>query len=121
MGNLFSDHFFDDLILNYKSVESPTPYFTIRFNQTKWVSIFKGIATKRKNDQLIIYDNNEFYTITILSTKEPIDQAVYYEIYKEFKSLPIYSWGNVPKTISNKILMGVWGFCDIMTEKEQEF
>ena len=115
MGILLSS-----LINEDDNIQILTPYFTVKISPTKWVSVYKGYTNENNNGILIIVDNNIFYTLSILYTLEPIVEDVYFEIYKNFSELPVYTWGNIPNTISQKIKMGIWGLCDTTIEKYEE-
>ena len=69
---------------------------------------------------MVILDGMTFYSISILSTEEPIDEWVYLEIYQDFKGKPIYNWGSIPKHIPKTVLMGAWGLTDAVIDSEQE-
>ena len=105
MGNLFS--FPENIFINQLE-----PLYTIKLSQTRWAAIYSGYETNPSAECLSIIENNNCYTIKLLSTMEPIDEAIYFEIYKDFKTKPVWNWCSVPKTISNKILMGIWGLYD---------
>ena len=115
MGILFSS-----LISEDNNIQALTPYFTVKISSTKWVSVYKGYTNENNDAILVIIDNDIFYTLSILYTVEPIIEDVYFEIYKNFSDLPVYNWGNMPDTISQKIKMGIWGLCDTTIEKYQE-
>ena len=122
MGNNISSTFFNDLLLNYQSAHTLRPAYTIKISPTKWLSISKGLSSNRETNinTLIILDNMTFYNICLLSTREPIDQMTYLEIYCNFKGRPMYHWGNIPEDIPKSVLMGCWGLCDTIMGQEQE-
>jgi len=101
MGNNISSTFFNDILLNYQSVHVLKPAYTIKISPTKWLAISTGLSSNREptttTNTLVILDNMTFYNIELLSTKEPIDEYVYREIYCNFKGRPMYTWGNVFK------------------------
>lgn len=115
MGILLSSFINED-----NNIQALEPYFTVKINPTKWVSIFKGYTNENNDSILIIVDDNNFYTLSILYTIEPIIEDVYFEIYKNFSNLPVYTWGNIPNSISQKIKMGIWGLCDITIDNYKE-
>ena len=123
MGNNISTTFFNDLLLNYQSVHALKPAYTIKISPTKWLAISTGLSSNREPitniNTLVILDNMTFYNIELLSTKEPIDEFVYREIYCNFKGRPMYTWGNVPDTVPKTVLMGCWGLCDTTMIEEQ--
>mgnify|MGYP005702882725 CR=1 FL=1 len=123
MVNNLSSTFFNDLVLNYQSVHTLTPAYTIKISPTKWLAISTGLSSNREPvsgiNRLVILDNMTFYNIELLSTIEPIDEFTYREIYCNFKGKPMYNWGNVPKDISPAVLMGCWGICDTVITEEQ--
>lgn len=121
MGNTFSNTFVSDMLLNYSSMHSPKPSYTIKVSQTKWAAIYRGLPSSRefKENEMIILDNMDFYNINILSTRDPIDEMTYLEIYSDFKSHPIYKWGRIPDSVSKMVQAGVLGLCDQMTDNEQ--
>ena len=86
MGNLNSQ-FINDFVLSYQSTHAPTPAYTIKISQTRWAAVYKGLPSNRSNieDEMVILDGMTFYSISILSTEEPIDEWVYLEIYQDFK------------------------------------
>ena len=115
MGILFSS-----IINENDNIQTLIPCFTVKISSTKWVSVYKGYTNENNDSLLTIIDDNIFYTLSILYTVEPIIEDVYFEIYKNFTDLPVYSWGNIPDTVSQKIKMGIWGLCDITIEKYEE-
>ena len=114
MGNLNSQ-FLNDFILSYQSTHAPTPAYTIKISQTCWAAVYKGLPSNRSNiqDEMVILDNMTFYSISILSTQEPIDEWVYLEIYQDFKGKPIHRWGKIPSNVPKIVQAGVWGLADI--------
>jgi len=124
MGNNISTTFFNDLLLNYQSVHALKPAYTIKISPTKWLAISTGLSSNREPitniNTLVILDNMTFYNIELLSTKEPIDDYVYREIYCNFKGKPMYHWGEAPTSVSKSVLMGCWGLCDTIITQEQE-
>ena len=114
MGNLNSQ-FINDFALSYQSTHTPIPAYTIKISQTRWAAVYKGLPSNRSNisDEMIILDGMTFYSISILSTEEPIDEWVYLEIYQDFKGKPIHHWGNIPDSVSKMVQAGVWGLADI--------
>ena len=105
MGNFFS---FPENIISYQL----EPLYTIKLSQTKWVAIYSGYEINTSSESLSIIEQNQCYTIKLLSTIEPIDESIYFEIYKDFQDKSIWTWNTVPKSFSKKILMGIWGLYD---------
>jgi hypothetical protein len=114
MGNLNSQ-FINDFVLSYQSTHTPTPAYTIKISQTRWAAVYKGLPSNRSNiqDEMVILDGMTFYSISILSTEQPIDEWVYLEIYQDFKGKPIHHWGKLPDSVSKMVKAGVWGLADI--------
>tara|TARA_Y100000768_G_C23948225_1_gene668749 strand:+ start:836 stop:1213 length:378 start_codon:yes stop_codon:yes gene_type:complete len=121
MGNINSQ-FLNDFVLSYQSTHSPTPVYTIKLSQTRWAAVYKGLPSNRSNisDEMVLLDEMTFYSISILSTEEPIDEWTYLEIYQDFKGKPIYHWGRIPKHVSKMVKAGVWGLADLTIDQEEE-
>lgn len=123
MGNNLSATFFNDLLLNYQSVHTLTPVYTIIISPTKWLAISTGLSSNREPtfriNTLVVLDNMTFYNIELLSTEQPIDDGIYREIYCNFKGKPMYHWGKVPKDVPIAVLMGCWGLSDTVISPEK--
>lgn len=114
MGNLNSQ-FINDFVLSYQSTHTPTSAYTIKISQTRWAAVYKGLPSNRNDihNEMVLLDGMTFYSISILSTEDPIDEWTYLEIYQDFKGKPIYHWGNIPKNVPKMVQAGVWGLADM--------
>ena len=119
MGNINSQ-FFNDFVLSYQSTHAPTPAYTIKLSQTRWAAVYRGLPSNRSaiEDEMVLLDGMTFYSISILSTEEPIDEWTYLEIYQDFKGKPIYHWGIIPDKVPRVIKAGVWGLAEVTIDQE---